>query len=379
MIYILNPYGTVNKNSIASVIYNTIHLLPDDTKVISYDLNDFSHTRYVNLFNTSSLLYRTLKFTYNLVPYRFKTIYFKKKYGFIRFDFMFYRCAFALYLKNKIRHGDIIILHAYPALLKQLLAFRKYAKVLVYLHNNDLEYYKNDLKYINEDYFGLYNKYSDGVIVLNDKPYNELLKKEFYTTWVINNLVPPPPDYSINNEKADFIYSGRLVPQKYIFELCSAFAQAFSATGSYKLYLAGEFDSDKYKNEVLDKFGNISNIIFLGKLSKDNLFKVQSSTKYTLLISESEGSPLSLLEGASLGNRLIASDIVGCREILSAYGGYLIDNTDIETNLKLLFGELKESNHVNYIKPNIKDISKFTSANYAFRFNSVIKFFEIAE
>jgi len=376
MIYILNPYGTYENNSIASVIYNSVDLLPENTKVISYDLNKDRHPRYVCLFKTSSILYRAIKFLYQYIPYRIKSILFKRRYGFVRLDFIWYCYAVSFYLKNNIKKGDIIVLHAYPGILKQLSAFRKCAKIFMYLHNNDLEYHKNDLKCINEDSIGLYIKYSDGVILLNDKPYKELLKKEYYNTWVINNFVKAHDTAKTDNDRIDFIYSGRLVQQKYINELCSAFSQCFSESDPCKLYLAGGFDTDEYKEKILTRFSGKTNIVFMGKLNKKDLHKKQSIAKYTILISNSEGSPLSLLEGAALNNKLIASNIDGCREIINAYGGYLIDNEDIESNLKILFKKLKKGDDSDYIRQNPEYLNMFTSANYAYRFNSIIRFIE---
>jgi glycosyltransferase involved in cell wall biosynthesis len=370
LIFFINPYGTINSNSISSVIYGNIHCLETRAIVVGYNFDNFSDKCFINLFETNSITYKLFDFLFNLIPYRVKNIYLKNKFGTTRFDFIFYLINLNNYFKKYLKKNDSIILHAYPGILKYFQRYRDVANIIMYYHNNNLSYLENEG-------INFFKQHSDGLIVLNEKPFEELLSNQFYNVWVLNNFVDL--SFTISNEykKPDYFYSGRLVRDKYIFELCTAFKKVYSGSISSKLYIAGDFYDKDYENKVRSSFKNELNIVFLGKLSKKRLYQQQSLAKYTLLISNSEGSPLSLLEGAALGNKLIASNILGCKEIIDSFGGFLINNENIVSNLVSLFFQLNEGDYSSYIYPNSVLIQKFTKFEHCKRLNYIINYLQL--
>jgi glycosyltransferase involved in cell wall biosynthesis len=367
--YILNPYGTINSNSIASVINESVDIFPDNVTILSYNLSCNHSKKYINLFNTSSFSYRLIDKLYKFLPYSFKKFYLKNIFESTRLDFIYYLLQIKKIFKAKLKYGDIIILHAYPGILKFLSRYRSKAKIVFYYHNNDLNYFLSEgLKY--------FTQYSDGIIVLNEKPFNEILSYGFYNVWILNNYIESITFEKNNFVRLNFFFSGRLVKDKFIYELCSSFKKVYSGSNNCSLYLAGAFDDINYRDKVFTEIKSSKQIIFLGKLSKDEVHVYQSKAKYTILISKSEGSPLSLLEGAALDNTLIASDIPGCKEIIEAYGGYLVNNDNMVTNLVSIFKDLKEKNTLNYIIPKTVNQKNFTKASCSFRFISILEYMQ---
>ena len=88
--YILNPYGTINSNSIASVINESVDIFPDNVTILSYNLSCNHSKKYINLFNTSSFSYRLIDKLYKFLPYSFKKFYLKNIFESTRLDFIYY-------------------------------------------------------------------------------------------------------------------------------------------------------------------------------------------------------------------------------------------------------------------------------------------------
>jgi len=112
-------------------------------------------------------------------------------------------------------------------------------------------------------------------------------------------------------------YVGRIIKDKGIEEIIKAFNIAKVNVMNIKLYIAGGFDTDNFSKFNQDyffrKIKNNKNIEYLGELK--DVRSLWKKTHIAILASEREGLPKSLLEAASMGKAIIASDVVGCREI----------------------------------------------------------------
>tara|TARA_B100001059_G_C17814757_1_gene574454 strand:- start:1053 stop:2189 length:1137 start_codon:yes stop_codon:yes gene_type:complete len=112
-------------------------------------------------------------------------------------------------------------------------------------------------------------------------------------------------------------YAGRLIKDKGIETLIDAFEKASKEKMNLKLVIAGKIDSfnpsaisEKY---LLKKLEKNKNIHWLGEVS--DIKKLWEDTNIAILPSRREGLPKSLLEAASVGRAIIATDVPGCREI----------------------------------------------------------------
>ena len=84
------------------------------------------------------------------------------------------------------------------------------------------------------------------------------------------------------------------------------------------------FKGDISKKNDINKWIKESNIIWKGHCR--NMPKTLSSASIVCLPSYREGLPKVLLEAASTGRPLVATDVPGCREIVSdGYNGFLVD------------------------------------------------------
>jgi len=160
----------------------------------------------------------------------------------------------------------------------------------------------------------------------------------------------PLPD----NQTVNILFVGRLLWSKGIQELVES-AKVLKKEGlNFKLQIVGSPD-DRNPNAVSSNYINehkdLDCIEWLGRQSDMPSFYKNADilclpTKYK------EGIPLTLLEAASVGRALVATDVPGCREIVrNGENGFLVKPGDVteltealrklitDKNLKIEFGK----------------------------------------
>lgn len=105
------------------------------------------------------------------------------------------------------------------------------------------------------------------------------------------------------------------------------------------IHIGGESENDptlpqlkRTLEHLVQKKNNVE-IVFLGDLSEEGVFKTYLSESVNLFISvsETEGLPVSMMEAISFGIPVMATDVGGCNEIVNAQTGVLIDkNFDVK-------------------------------------------------
>jgi glycosyltransferase involved in cell wall biosynthesis len=129
-----------------------------------------------------------------------------------------------------------------------------------------------------------------------------------------------------NNEMPVVLFAGRLLWSKGIRELIEA-TKKLKSRMSFKLVLVGEPDEQNPEcvpRRYLEELQSEGTIEWLGRQS-DMPRLYQSADIVCLPTLYKEGLPLSLLEAASCGRPLIATDVPGCREIVrNGQNGYLV-------------------------------------------------------
>lgn len=141
-------------------------------------------------------------------------------------------------------------------------------------------------------------------------------------------------NYNINN--TDFVYGfvGRLVKDKGINELIKAFMNINSKNKNTKLILVGAFEDklDPLNSNIKNKILNNKNIIHVGFQSDIRPFLKMMHV--FVFPSYREGFGISIMEAAAMNLPVIASNIIGCNEIIKDnYNGILI-NPKSELELK---------------------------------------------
>jgi len=110
-----------------------------------------------------------------------------------------------------------------------------------------------------------------------------------------------------------FLFVGRLVPEKRIEDLISAFS---SRERNCKLVIAGDSaGTEEYVQELRRLAGKNSSICFPGYQFGENLSELYSNARAFINPSELEGLPLTVLEALSYQRICITSDIPPHREI----------------------------------------------------------------
>jgi len=127
--------------------------------------------------------------------------------------------------------------------------------------------------------------------------------------------------------------ASRILWDKGISEFAEVAKRANKNNVNAKFILVGNIDSDNPMSiqvSTINKWIKESNIIWKGHCR--NMPKTLSSASIVCLPSYREGLPKVLLEAASTGRPLVATDVPGCREIVSdGYNGFLVDLKDIDS------------------------------------------------
>ncbi|MCY1496893.1 N,N'-diacetylbacillosaminyl-diphospho-undecaprenol alpha-1,3-N-acetylgalactosaminyltransferase [compost metagenome] len=134
-------------------------------------------------------------------------------------------------------------------------------------------------------------------------------------------------EFGIENNNFVFGFIGRLVGDKGINELVSAFKKINATNTKTKLLLVGRFenDLDPLKAETLLEIQNNKNIIHAG-FQKDvrPFFKAMNVFVFP---SYREGFGIVLMEAGAMNVPAISSNIIGCNEIIrDNHNGFLIES-----------------------------------------------------
>lgn len=121
------------------------------------------------------------------------------------------------------------------------------------------------------------------------------------------------PDYLYDcnhNNRAGFVFYGRLSKQKQIYEICDTFANLPQIT----LDVYGNGDEELKLKKI---FAPYPNIRFLKSVPNHNLAQVMNSYRFGLLLSKYEGMPKVAIEMMAMGLVLIATPVGNLPSILS--------------------------------------------------------------
>jgi glycosyltransferase involved in cell wall biosynthesis len=122
--------------------------------------------------------------------------------------------------------------------------------------------------------------------------------------------LPEPP------EPVTLGYAGRMLEDKGVRTLVEAQRRLLDAGHDIRLLLAGTPDPanpNTISERDLAAWSQRRGVRWLGQVG--DIRDVWRDVHIAVLMSRSEGLPLSLLEAAACGRPLIASDVPGCREI----------------------------------------------------------------
>jgi glycosyltransferase involved in cell wall biosynthesis len=127
-----------------------------------------------------------------------------------------------------------------------------------------------------------------------------------------------------------FLYAGRMLADKGVKELVAA-VQSINADGARcELWLCGFADVENVSSishQQLTRWGQLPGIEWLGPT--DSMEAIYSAVDCVVLPSYREGMPRSLLEAGAMGLPVIATNVPGCRNIVTdGFNGLLCEARD---------------------------------------------------
>jgi glycosyltransferase involved in cell wall biosynthesis len=221
---------------------------------------------------------------------------------------------------------DVIHYHAIgPGIPGALPRFASHAKVALTVHGRDGERAKwgRAARMVLSTAEWMSAKVPDATIVVSQDLQRHYLDAYGRQTWYIPNGVEPKdrlPAREITDrwgltEGSYVLFVGRLVPEKAPDLLIHAFRHL---EGDVRLVIAGGSSfTDEYVGSLEALASTDDRVVMAGYVYGDTLTELYSNASVFVLPSALEGLPLTLLEAASFGSPLVASDIPPHLEIVS--------------------------------------------------------------
>lgn len=275
------------------------------------------------------------------------------KFEYIRYKYnnIFYRIVFTLFLLTKLQYKEIILggWDSIPFWLFALLSSK--SKNSVVIESSYIESVTNGFKGLIKRIFiyRIRNKaYVSGVsqqkLAENLKCRAKIIKTK--GVGVFNYI--KQPEYVPREKVKNFLFVGRLVEVKNLEILI----KVFNELKEYTLYIAGFGKLEAHLKSIAN-----DNIVFLGAIDNDKLPEVYQNNDVFILPSKSETWGLVVEEALNNGMPVIVSDRVGCAsEIVNEKNG-LIFKWDSEIDLRDKIMKIAQIDFYNQLRNNISKMA----------------------
>jgi glycosyltransferase involved in cell wall biosynthesis len=234
---------------------------------------------------------------------------------------------------------------------------------------------------------------SSAVIVPSGEAKSYILKKTWpflssQKIFLVPNIVPKlfftNGKKVTSNKTYNILYSGRLAKYKGLENLITAFSMLVSEVPNSNLYLAyptsvpGQNIEKTIKN-LVKKYRLEKSVNFTKDLPDKQLIKLYKKSDVSILPSELEFAPLSVLESMASGTPIIGTDVGNIGSLLKKIDFRLIlkNNSPEEICSKLVvFHDLKNSQKDIISKKSIKIASDFSENKATRSFKKVLNSFQ---
>lgn len=124
-----------------------------------------------------------------------------------------------------------------------------------------------------------------------------------------------------------FLYVGRMLADKGLYELIEAATMLYQQGYAFRLSLCGFIDSKNQSvipSHIIDSWKKLPFIHWLGNI--DNIETIYAYCDCVVLATYREGMPRSLLEAGAMGLPSVATNVAGCKHIIEdGVNGFLCD------------------------------------------------------
>lgn len=155
----------------------------------------------------------------------------------------------------------------------------------------------------------------------------------------IRNFSQIKGDFNLSN---DFLICGKMVPYKMFDLAIDAFDNADKIKKVSKLHIIGDGPMMAILKKKAEKCESSNNIIFHGKLSRDETLKIMASCKALLLTSAREGGTWVMFEAMLLKKPIICFDTSGMHIVVTDDSGYRLPITDYNNAIVSFANVLEE-------------------------------------
>lgn len=279
----------------------------------------------------------------------------------INFNGIFYYFSIIKKIKKIIRENEVIHIDAHTFNCEGYAAYKikkKYPeiKTTITFHGSDLEQaisHKNGIKRLKKT-----AKYIDYYICVSDKLTNKLQEIGITNVKTIYNGIEKHKISEVEKEKT-FITVASLIEEKNIELLIDAFSELHKKNQDYKLKIIGE---GPLKNNLLSKIKKYNienNIILMGYLTNEEVYKELNKAYAFILISSPEGFGIVYPEAMFCGCITIGTKNEGIDGFIkNGQNGFLIN-----PNIKEIINIMQYVISVNcdiIVKNGIRDAKKLT-------------------
>ncbi len=251
----------------------------------------------------------------------------------------FFKCV------NKVKPDVIHLISMRPALVGLLTpTLLKRVKIFITFTGLGFIFIRKSLsakilRWLIKGFFIIFSRIKNfTTIVQNEDDYNFILQKFFFSKE--RSLIIRGSGIDIKyfkkkiepkENKITIGYVGRILEDKGVHWLIEGFKLARKENEKLSLILAGTLDKQNpttISKNNFEKMLKVKGVNYLGNIKDVRI--VWHKSHIGVLLSKREGLPLSLLEAASIGRPIIATDVAGCREIaINSYNAITVKPGDV--------------------------------------------------
>ena len=209
-------------------------------------------------------------------------------------------------------------------------------KRAVYCHNPIIFYDVKRKDMINEFKMFMFSRFYKYIYKINIKKNNfvvvqqDWIRKRFKKIFKIKNVVVAHPnvviDDSNNNYKNTKIVKNSFLYPSFprIFKNFEVICKAFEILENknienFKVYLTIDGSENIYSKEIVEKYGRLKCIEFIGLQTRENLMKYYSKIETVIFPSKLETWGLPISEAKAFGKNIILADLEYAHETLGTY------------------------------------------------------------
>ena len=209
-------------------------------------------------------------------------------------------------------------------------------KRAVYCHNPIIFYDVKRKDMINEFKMFMFSKFYKYIYKINIKKNNfvvvqqDWIRKRFKKIFKIKNVVVAHPNVVIDDSNNNY-KNTKIVKNSFLYPSFSRIFKNFEVIckaveilenkniENFKVYLTIDGNENIYSKEIVEKYGRLKCIEFIGLQTRENLMKYYSKIETVIFPSKLETWGLPISEAKAFGKNIILADLEYAHETLGTY------------------------------------------------------------